>query len=144
MFKFSILFFFKEIFFCEGKKMKTFMKYWGIGTIFSTMESSKLINCQTWNGQNHHALSSYWNLSIVAYERFWHKLNYFLFCPNFEKNIFYLCWNFNNYYKIKIWSTSIVEFIFFCLCWNFNNYYKIKIWSTLIVEFFFFLFVLKF
>jgi len=26
--------------------MRTLMKYWGILTIFSTMESSKLINCR--------------------------------------------------------------------------------------------------
>ncbi len=42
------------------------------------------------DGQNHHALSSYWNLSTVACEWFWHKLNYFLFCWNFEK-IFSIC-----------------------------------------------------
>jgi hypothetical protein len=33
-----------------------------------------------------------------------HKLNYFLFCQIFEKSIYYLCRNFNNYYKIKFWS----------------------------------------
>jgi hypothetical protein len=43
---FIFFFFFKEQIFVREKR-KTLMKYWGIGTIFSTMESSKLINCQT-------------------------------------------------------------------------------------------------
>jgi hypothetical protein len=46
MFKFSKFLVFKERNFVR-EKMKTLMKYWGIGSIFSTMESSKLINCRT-------------------------------------------------------------------------------------------------
>ncbi len=38
-------------------------------------------------------------VSNVVHEWFQHKLNYFLFCQKFEKNIYYLCQNFNNYYK---------------------------------------------
>ncbi len=144
MFKFSILFFFKEIFFCEGKKMKTFMKYWGIGTIFSTMESSKLINCQTWNGQNHHALSSYWNLSIVAYERFWHKLNYFLFCPNFEK-IFSICAEILIIIiKSKFEALRLLN-LFFSVCAEILIIIiKSKFEALWLLNFIFFLFVLKF
>jgi len=37
----------------------------------------------------------------TIHEWFRHKLNYFLFCQNFEKNIYYLCQKNYNYYKIK-------------------------------------------
>ncbi len=73
---------------------------------------------------------------IEIYLRFWHKLNYFLFCRNFEFFFFFsICAEILILIIKSKFEALWLLIFFFYLCWNFNNYYKIKIWSTSIIGF---------
>jgi hypothetical protein len=55
---------------------------------------------------------------LSEYSNTWNiKLNYFLFCQNFEKKIYFitLCWIFVIIIKLRIWKFSTFD------CWGLNR-----------------------